>query len=101
MVYFDPFPQNGPALVSQRENRAKRGFKRVTRMVLASLGYNYGIQSPTGSNPKLLKENYVLSLWTCVGDNRSSTKLHCATLFVGCNPMFFAYNPIVAGTHVF
>ena len=40
-----------------RENRAKRGFKRVTRMVLASLGYNYGIQSPTGSNPKLLKEN--------------------------------------------
>ena len=69
-------------------------------MVLASLGYNYGIQSPTGSNPKLLKENYVLSLWTCVGDNRSSTKLHCATLFVGCNPMFFAYNPIVAGTHV-
>jgi hypothetical protein len=50
-----PFPQNGSALVFQRENRAKWGFKKVTRMVLILLGYNYGIQSPAGSNPKFLK----------------------------------------------
>ena len=62
------FPQNRSALVSQTENRAKRDFRRVTRMVLALIDY-YAIQPPTGSNPNVLKP--CLSLWTCVCANRN------------------------------